>query len=419
MFESYLNAEILKAEKKRLEIFSAVLIAAVILSILMQLFFQKLLKSAFASPYSFPMVLIWGMVMLFLLLIGRVWVKKIIDRGGYLSPAYFRYTVFIEVFLPATWLIAAAMVEKTSALVDSPMIFVYFIILIMSSLHLEFWISALMGLLISVFYASFTYWILHTYPMELHSSSILYYARSVMYLLCGVCAGLVASELKRRLSITYDQIREKKSIESMFNQQVSREVVEALKKKKDFNTRMDATIFFMDIRDFTQRVQHLKPEEVNKFQNDFFSPVIEIISRNNGITNQIMGDGLMATFGVPMLDGKHYESAWNAVQEICRFLEEFRSRSEEYATLNIGIGMHSGEVLAGNIGTSFRKQFSVSGTTVIIASRIEQLNKDLQSTILMSRSLFDLLSHKIPEYESVGNIKMKGLDREIEIVKIK
>lgn len=418
MFESYLNAEILKAEKKRLEIFSSVLIATILLALFLQLFLEKLLISSFVSPYSLPMITLWGALMLILLLIARVWVKRIISQGGYLPPAYFRYTIFIEVFLPATWLIAATMVEKTAALIDSPVIFIYFVILIVSSLHLEFWISALMGMLISIFYAGFTYWALETYPISLNMPVMIYYVRSLLYLISGVCAGMVATELKRRLSITYKQIREKRAIESLFNQQVSKEVVEALKERKDFSARMQATILFLDIRDFTQKVQNLTPEEVNKFQNDFFSPIIEIINNNKGITNQITGDGLMATFGAPVIDEKHYESAWNAVQQIRQFVVEFRKRFLEHASLTIGIGMHNGEVLAGNIGNDFRKQFSVSGTPVIIASRIEQLNKELKSNILMSRSLFNLLSHKITRHESVGNIKMKGLDREIEIVKI-
>lgn len=418
MFESYLNAEIIKIEKKRLEIFISVLASAIALTFILWIFYDEMLSGAFRNPFSFPLIIIWGCIMLVLLLVSRSWVSTMGRNEGYLFKSYLWYTVIVEVFLPASWLIVASIVEETSDLLDSPIIFLYYIIIIVSSLHLDFKISAGMGLLIGLSYAGFTYWATHTYPVEYNLPKIMYYVRACIYLMSGVCAGMVARELRRRLSITYNQIREKKTIESLFSQQVSKEVVEALKVKQDFSARMEVTIVFMDVRDFTKIVQNLAPEEVNRFQNKLLSPIVDIVNNHKGIINQIMGDGVMATFGAPVNDQNHQLSAWKAVNETLSFLKTFRRENPQYSQIKMGIGMHCGDVVVGNIGTESRKQFSVSGTPVIIASRIEQLNKEFDSTLLMSRILFDKLKANIEQHETVGMIKMKGLEHEIEIIKI-
>ena len=418
MFESYLNAEIIKIEKKRLEMFIGVMASAIALTFILWIFYDEMLSGAFRDPFSFPLIIIWGCITVVLLLVSRSWVSSMGRKDGQLSTTYLWYTVLIEVFLPASWLVVTSAVEESSDLLDSPIIFLYFIIIIVSSLHLDFKISAGMGLLIGLSYAGFTYWATHTYPVEYSLPKIMYYVRAVVYLMSGICAGMVAAELRRRLSITYNHIREKKNIESLFSQQVSREVVDALKSKRDFSARMEATIVFLDVRDFTTLVQNLSPEQVNRVQNQLLSPIIEIVNNNRGIVNQIIGDGVMATFGAPVDDKTHHQSAWNAVIDILGFLDTFRKQNPNYKGLNLGIGMHTGEVMVGNIGTESRKQFSVSGTPVIIAARIEQLNKDFNSTLLMSRVLFHKLKTNIDKHESVGMTRMKGLDHEVEIIKI-
>jgi adenylate cyclase len=418
MDSGYLNAELIKAEKKRLEIFIGVLTTITVISVVVMNAFPGVLRATFTNPFSFPTIIISGVTMSLLFIVARRWVIKVEQAGRRLPRKYFWYMVFIEVTIPSAWLVVTSEIEETSALLDSPIIFVYFLLIIVSSLHLDVWISTVMGLLIAVFIVGFTYWVTNKYPMEFGLPLIIYYIRAVLYFLSGLCAGLVALELKRRLAITYDHIQEKEKIEGLFNQQVSREVVDALKEKTDFAARMDVSILFLDIRDFTNRVQHLEPEEVNRFQNEFFSPVIEIVNGQKGIVNQIMGDGLMATFGAPISDDRHHLLAWNAVKEILEFLKKYQDDHGSERKLDVGIGLHCGQVLVGNIGTTLRKQFSISGTPVIIASRIEQLNKEFNSTLLMSKPIFDRLSAEIDNYEELGNVRMKGLDEELEIIKI-
>ncbi|MEQ8471491.1 MAG: adenylate/guanylate cyclase domain-containing protein [Marinoscillum sp.] len=416
--KAYLKAEVIKSEKKRLDVFIGFLLMTTLMALVLQFAHAELLKDTFKNPFSYPLIMVFSIVMVLMFVIGRKWVLRVQRTKEKLTRKYYWYSILMEIFFPSFWLVLASSIEETAALLDSPVVFIYFILIIVSSLHLEFWVSAVMGLLIAIFFAGFTYWVTHAYPTPFGLPTLTYYLKSFMFLMSGIVAGAVANELKLRLLKTYAQIKSKEEIEGLFNQQVSKEMAEVLKVKKDYSARLEVTILFLDIRDFTQKVQHLTPEEVNKFQNDFFAPVIEIINDSKGIVNQIMGDGLMATFGAPVSDKTHYNCAWMAVNRIQQFMEMSRIHNPIFKDLEVGMGLHCGEVLIGNIGTESRRQLSVSGTPVIIASRIEQLNKEMGSSVLISKVLYDLLKDRVSEYKSKGKIKMKGLDEEIEVIEI-
>ncbi len=116
----------------------------------------------------------------------------------------------------------------------------------------------------------------------------------------------------------------------------------------------------------------------------------------------------MATFGAPIANEKHGELRVSAAFKIFDFFELFNRNGLFSEHIELGIGMHSGNVIVGNIGTLVRKQFSVSGTPVIIAARIEQLNKELKSQMLISRNLYESCKNIISTYESHGLRELKG-----------
>ncbi len=416
--ERFFNSELIKTEKRRLDVFIAFLIVASVVAVIFQVEHLDILRDTFTNPASYPLIMFFAFVMMGLFFLGKKYVIWIEKKGLKLSRWYFYYTVLMEVALPSIWLVMESSMEKTSIFLDSPITFIYFVLIIVSSLHLDFWISVLMGILVSIFISWYTLWVTDAYPIQFHLPLVVYQIRSFMFLMAGICAGFVAHELKKRMRSTYDQIQEKENIEGLFNQQISKEMVGVLKQESDYTAKMEVTVMFLDIRDFTQRVQHLSPDEVNKFQNAFFAPVIEIINNSKGTVNQIMGDGIMATFGAPVTDRTHYFCAWMAVKNILAFLEEFKKDYPQYESIDIGLGLHCGEVFIGNIGTESRKQLSVSGTPVIIASRIEQLNKDLNTRVLVSRVFFDLIKEEVQDFKAIGHVKMKGLDEEIEVVQV-
>ena len=135
------------------------------------------------------------------------------------------------------------------------------------------------------------------------------------------------------------------------------------------------------------------PEEINKYQNEVLSFMIDIVKKNRGIVNQILGDGFMATFGAPVEDKNHTDNAVKAANEIIRQLNFYNEEGKIEKT-NVGIGIHCGEVITGNVGTEDRKQYSVTGNTVILAARLEQLNKEFNSSVIVSKDVIDKIENR-------------------------
>ena len=153
------------------------------------------------------------------------------------------------------------------------------------------------------------------------------------------------------------------------------------------------------------------------FQNQVFSPLIEVITGHHGIINQILGDGFMASFGI-LTDGEdHCLNAYRAGFAII----EVMNRLGVDRTLGInrvGIGLHTGEIITGNIGNDIRKQFSIAGRNVVVAARLEQLNKTYGTQFLISRNVYDRVHREGDTLESLGMVSIKGIERQMEVIKV-
>ena len=205
----------------------------------------------------------------------------------------------------------------------------------------------------------------------------------------------------------------------MFGQQVSKEVVQELvTQKKDFKGKAyNVTILFLDIRDFTRFADSRSPEEVASFQNIVFGELIEIIRKNRGITNQILGDGIMAVFGAPVESNSHIVDAVAVGYAIIGKINELYEKNK-IPQIRIGIGLHCGKVIAGNIGNNFRKHYSLTGTTVIIASRIEQLNKVYKSQFLVSEKVYNEIRNSGYPITMIGDVELRGIEQSIGIYQL-
>ncbi len=213
--------------------------------------------------------------------------------------------------------------------------------------------------------------------------------------------------------------RQKQRIEMLFGQQVSSEVVQALLDKEDNDDvkRSQATIMFLDIRNFTVFARGKDPTEVIRFQNNVFSPLIDIITQHHGIINQILGDGFMASFGIPMFEKDHCQNAFDAGLDIIKRMKELADEGRIPPT-KVGIGLHTGEVTSGNIGNEIRKQFSIAGDTVIMAARLEQLNKQYQSQFLISKDVHDKVNPGKVILKSLGKLDLKGFEKVREVFQV-
>lgn len=176
-----------------------------------------------------------------------------------------------------------------------------------------------------------------------------------------------------------------------------------------------ATVMFVDIRNFTPFTEREGPERVVEFLNRFFTALVDIIFRRGGTLDKFTGDGLMAMFGVP----KEMEDApGEAVGAALEMLDWVRSynqqRAEAEFDLRIGIGIAHGVVIAGNIGSPRRMDYSVVGDTANYAARLQELNKDLATEILVSESVHDAVRGRFPTRQ-MPPIRVRGKRGEVAI----
>jgi adenylate cyclase len=142
-------------------------------------------------------------------------------------------------------------------------------------------------------------------------------------------------------------------------------------------------VMFLDIRNFTAFSENKTPGEVVDYLNEVFEATIEAVVSRHGIVNKFLGDGYMAVFGAPIAEGNASRAGVDAALDIVERVERLVAEGKIPPT-KVGIGLHTGDAVVGNIGSAQRREYTVIGDVVNVASRIEALNKELSSMVLVS-----------------------------------
>ena len=210
-----------------------------------------------------------------------------------------------------------------------------------------------------------------------------------------------------------------KRIVRLLQQQVSGDIAQELimNNSDKLGEKRFVCIMFLDIRDFTPMAEKLTPEELIAYQNKLFGFMIDIVQTHQGNINQLLGDGFMATFGAPISHGNDCQNAFLAANEI---LEQVREKSQkgQIRKTRVGIGLHAGFVVTGNVGNDARKQYSVTGNPVIIAARVEQLNKTYKTQLIITEEVYEKLETPLTSEESFLEVPVKGRTNPVRILKI-
>lgn len=179
------------------------------------------------------------------------------------------------------------------------------------------------------------------------------------------------------------------------------------------------SVLFADIRGFTQFASHLRPSQVVDFLNYYWQEISECVKQNKGSINKYMGDGLLAVFGAPV---SHIDNHKNAVSAALAMVERLTDINEKYAALlgteiKIGIGINSGEVVVGNIGTDSYMEYTVIGNTVNVASRMEAISKKKPNSIIISEQTHRLIKDNF-ETSGLKETIIKGKEVEVSYYEI-
>jgi adenylate cyclase len=237
----------------------------------------------------------------------------------------------------------------------------------------------------------------------------------------GIVAGLVSGQIRQRVTHSLHTLEERNRVISVFGQHVSPTVVDKLlveREGEDLTEMRYVCVMFLDIRNFTTFSERTKPDMVITYLNTLFASMIEIINDNHGIINKFLGDGFMAVFGAPLSNGEDCRNAVSAAHKILAHVNRLVEKQAIPPT-NIGIGLHAGEAITGNIGSSLRKEYTVIGDVVNVASRIEQLNKQFGSHLLISDVVWNALGERKEEpAESLQPLMLKGRIEPVQIWKL-
>jgi adenylate cyclase len=185
-------------------------------------------------------------------------------------------------------------------------------------------------------------------------------------------------------------LRERERIKDTFGRFVSQAVAEVVLSGHLplQGERREVSILFQDLRGFTSMAEAMDAEALLGVLNQFFTEMVAAVEAEGGVVKQFLGDGVMALFGAPVEVPDHAVRAVRAAQEMVHRLVDLnaRLRTQGKPALQIGVGIHTGEVVAGKIGPDTRVEYGVVGDPVNVASRIEGLTKELHTPILISEA---------------------------------
>ncbi len=222
------------------------------------------------------------------------------------------------------------------------------------------------------------------------------------------------ASLKANFNIMVDELKEKEELRDTFGKYVSIEIAKQLVESKNIDLggqQIKASILFSDIRNFTAMSEKASAKEIVEFLNRYFSYITRPIMANHGVINKFIGDAVMAIY-TPFLGSESYvDDAMHTVVGMRRQLEQFNLDFPQYDSVKFGAGLHTGTLVAGNIGTEERLEYTVIGDTVNVASRIESQTRNLGTDILVSETIFEELSPELKKelsFRKCKPVKVKG-----------
>jgi adenylate cyclase len=354
-------------------------------------------------------------------LLFEAWVHGQIRRNLKLDrdlPVVRRYIgATIETSLPTLILILQIRSMGAGPALGFVLPLVYFIFVILSTLRLDFWLSTFTGFVAG---AELLAVALYYNAMSDTGEPLIYFhaVRSTVILVCGVLAGSVGAQLRRQFAASIAAATARDRVTNLFGQHVSPQVVERLMAEGTSvagDVRRVA-VMFVDFRGFTAGAQTRTPQEVVDRLDGAFAVLVDILDRHGGIVNKFLGDGFLALFGAPLEAADAAHRAVAAGRDMLTAMEHINAQTNW--PLRIGIGIHFGEVVAGNIGSPRRKEYTVIGDTVNFASRLEALNKEFGSQLLISASVREALGDDGRDAVALGEVTVRGYEQPVAVFQL-
>jgi adenylate cyclase len=213
--------------------------------------------------------------------------------------------------------------------------------------------------------------------------------------------------------------RGKRLLTGLFGQYVPPELVDEMAQNPEAislkGESREMTVLFSDIRGFTTISEGLDPEQLTLLMNEFLTPLTKVIHEQRGTIDKYMGDAIMAFWGAPLKDKNHAQHALNAAIKMVAALKPLNVKFAEkgWPAIKIGVGLNTGNMTVGNMGSSFRMAYTVMGDSVNLGSRIEGLTKNYGVDIIASEFTKAQTQNMI--YRELDTVRVKGKDKPVTI----
>jgi len=223
--------------------------------------------------------------------------------------------------------------------------------------------------------------------------------------------------------LAFTEAAEKRKVSHLFTQYVSKDVLhEVLHNYKEYQkasagTKVELTVLFSDIRGFTTMSETTPPEKIVEMLNVHFTVMADIILRHKGTIDKYIGDAIMAFWGAPVKMADHPEQAVLAAREMLAALEQVNATLKERGfehEIKIGVGINTGVATIGEIGSEQKKNYTVVGDTVNLASRLESITKEYKTPLIFSEYTYEKIKDKI-NCRPLGSVKVKGREQPVTI----
>jgi adenylate cyclase len=289
--------------------------------------------------------------------------------------------------------------------------------------------SALLGAFLSslVIFFSKRFFIRAAFPvllLSVYAGLVLYaFTSNVLVEAVPFVFSTVSSSFLSFGYLTFTEGAEKRRVSHLFTQYVSKDVLnEVLHNYKEYvkssaGQKVELTVLFSDIRSFTTMSETTPPEKIVEMLNVHFTAMADIILKHNGTIDKYIGDAIMAFWGAPVRTNNHAEQAVLAGIEMLEALKEVNKTLSERGFLHevkIGVGINTGVATIGNIGSELKKNYTVVGDTVNLASRLESITKEHKTPLIFSEYTYEKIKDKI-DCTLIGNVKVKGREQAVSI----